>query len=136
MRIAERAGLVKLRHVAVDGTKLKANASEHSAMSYRRMKKEEGHLKKEIEEYLRECDNTNAAEDKKYGKESDKGKGTPPEGGSPPVDGCHDNQLRVRRLKKPGSQPCAGGFSDGALRTTSGTTMSRAPATATPLPAS
>jgi transposase len=70
VRIAERAGLVKLRHVAVDGTKIKANASKHSAMSYGRMKTEVERLRKEIEEYLRQCDEVDAAEDKKYGKGS------------------------------------------------------------------
>ncbi|MGB9880120.1 MAG: transposase, partial [Anaerolineae bacterium] len=70
VRIAERAGLVKLRHVAVDGTKIKANASKHSAMSYGRMKTEVERLRKEIEEYLHQCDEVDVAEDKKYGEES------------------------------------------------------------------
>ena len=70
VRIAEKAGLLKLRHVAVDGTKIKANASKHSAMSYGRMKTEVERLRKEIEEYLRQCDEVDAAEDKKYGKAS------------------------------------------------------------------
>jgi len=70
VRIADRAGLVKLTHVAVDGTKLKANASRHSAMSYGRMKTEVERLRKEIEEYLRQCDEVDAKEDKEYGKGS------------------------------------------------------------------
>ena len=70
VRIADRAGLVKLAHVAVDGTKLKANASKHSAMSYGRMKTEVERLRKEIEEYLRQCDEVDAAEDKKHGNGS------------------------------------------------------------------
>lgn len=39
LTLAEKAGLVKLGHVALDGTKIKANASKHKAMSYDRMKK-------------------------------------------------------------------------------------------------
>jgi hypothetical protein len=41
LQLAEKAGLVKLGHVALDGTKIKANASKHKAMSYDRMKKRE-----------------------------------------------------------------------------------------------
>jgi transposase len=41
LQLAEKAGLVKLGHVALDGTKIKANASKHKAMSYERMKKRE-----------------------------------------------------------------------------------------------
>ena len=39
LKLAEKASLVKLGHVALDGTKMKANASKHKAMSYERMKK-------------------------------------------------------------------------------------------------
>ena len=45
MKLCETAGLVKLGHVALDGTKIKANASKHKAMSYERMKKREAELK-------------------------------------------------------------------------------------------
>ena len=44
LKLAEKAGLVKLGHVALDGTKIKANASKHKAMSYERMKKREDTL--------------------------------------------------------------------------------------------
>jgi len=37
LRLCGEAGLVKLGHVALDGTKIKANASKHKAMSYGRM---------------------------------------------------------------------------------------------------
>src|SRR4029450_10841236 len=47
-KLAEKAGLVKLGHVALDGTKIKANASKHKAMSYDRMKKREAELKAEV----------------------------------------------------------------------------------------
>jgi transposase len=61
------AGLVKLGHVAIDGTKMKANASKHKAMSYDRMKKDEARLKAEIEELISQAEATDAAEDATHG---------------------------------------------------------------------
>src|SRR5215475_4380492 len=61
------AGLVKLGHVAIDGTKMKANASKHKAMSFERMEKEEARLSSEIEAFFDQADATDAAEDKLYG---------------------------------------------------------------------
>ena len=49
--LADKAGLVRLNQIAVDGTKIKASASKHSAMSYARMKKEEDRLTKYINDY-------------------------------------------------------------------------------------
>jgi hypothetical protein len=51
--VREKAGLVKLGHVAIDGTKIKANASKHEAMSYERMEETEQRLKAEIEALLK-----------------------------------------------------------------------------------
>ena len=48
LKLCETAGLVKLGHLALDGTKIKANASKHKAMSYERMKKREAELKAEV----------------------------------------------------------------------------------------
>lgn len=61
------AGLVKLGHVAIDGTRMKANASKHKAMSYDRMIKEEARLTSEIEAYFDQAEATDAEEDKLYG---------------------------------------------------------------------
>lgn len=61
------AGLVKLGHVAIDGTKMKANASKHKAMSYERMAKEDARLTQEIEAFFAQADATDAQEDKLYG---------------------------------------------------------------------
>jgi transposase len=61
------AGLVKLGHVAIDGTKMKANASKHKAMSYERMNKEEHRLKAEIEHYFDQAEKIDAEEDALYG---------------------------------------------------------------------
>jgi transposase len=68
LRLCEKAGLVKLGHVAIDGTKLQANASKHKAMSYERMNEKEKALKAEVEKLLEEAARTDAEEDAKYGK--------------------------------------------------------------------
>ncbi len=61
------AGLVKLGHVAIDGTKMKANASKHKAMSHERMVKDEARLTAEIEAYFDQAEAVDAEEDKLYG---------------------------------------------------------------------
>lgn len=61
------AGLVKLGHVAIDGTKMKANASKHKAMSFERMNKEEAKLKAEIEAWFDRAESVDAEEDRLYG---------------------------------------------------------------------
>lgn len=68
VEICRRAGLVQLGHISLDGTKIKANASKHKAMSYGRMKKETERLKQEIEDILRQAEEVDRAEDKEYGK--------------------------------------------------------------------
>ena len=68
LRLCAKAGLVKLGHVAIDGTKIKANASKHKAMSYERMNETELRLRQEVEELLRRAEETDAAEDAQYGK--------------------------------------------------------------------
>ncbi len=68
LRLCQKAGLVKLGHVALDGTKIKANASKHKAMGYGRMKKKKEELEKEIDELLKNAEAVDKEEDKKYGK--------------------------------------------------------------------
>jgi transposase len=68
LRLCEKAGLVKLGHVAIDGTKIKANASKHKAQSYARMGETEARLKQEIEALLKQAEDVDAAEDAQYGK--------------------------------------------------------------------
>jgi transposase len=68
LKMCERAGLVKLGHVAIDGSKLRANASKHKAMSYDRMCEKEEQLRAEVERLLKGAAETDAAEDKRYGK--------------------------------------------------------------------
>ena len=52
LSLSQRAGLVKLGHVALDGTKVRANASKHKAVSYGRMKERETQLEAEVAELL------------------------------------------------------------------------------------
>jgi transposase len=67
LRLCQEAGLVELGHVALDGTKMKANASKHKAMSYQRMKKTEPELAAEIERWLKTADAADAEEDAVHG---------------------------------------------------------------------
>jgi transposase len=67
LKLCERAGLVKLGHVALDGTKIKANASKHKAMSYERMSKREPELQAEVDGWLKAAQAADAAEDKAFG---------------------------------------------------------------------
>lgn len=69
IQLADKAGLVKLNHVATDGTKIKASASKHSAMSYARMEKEEKRLREEIEKILEQMEENDIAENELYGKQ-------------------------------------------------------------------
>lgn len=66
LKLAQKAGLVKLGHVALDGTKIKANASKHKAMSYERMKKREAELKAAVDRWLAAAEAADAEEDKLY----------------------------------------------------------------------
>jgi transposase len=68
LQLCEKAGLVKLGHVAIDGTKLKANASKHKAMSYDRMAEKAKQLQGEVEKLLAQAARADAEEDGEYGK--------------------------------------------------------------------
>ena len=67
LRLCQTAGLVKLGHVAVDGTKLRANASRHKAMSYKRMAEQERKLEAEVKAWLDQAQAADAAEDAQHG---------------------------------------------------------------------
>ena len=69
LAFCQGAGMVKLGHVALDGTKVRANASKHKAMSYKRMKEKEAQLAAEVDELLRRAQETDAEEDRQYGKD-------------------------------------------------------------------
>ena len=69
--LALRLGLAKLGHVALDGTKLRANTSKHKAMSYGWMQRREAQLKDEIARLVAQAEAQDTDEDQEYGADSD-----------------------------------------------------------------
>ena len=90
LQLCQSAGLVKLGHVAVDGTKLKANASRHKAMSYGRMKTTEPRLAAEVAAWLAQAEKADAAEDTEHGADR-RGDETPA--------WMADKQQRLQRIR-------------------------------------
>ena len=91
LKLCERAGLVKLGHVALDGTKIKANASKHKAMSYERMSKREPELQAEVDGWLKAAEAADAAEDKAFGTDT-RGDGMP--------DWVADKRARLAKIRE------------------------------------
>jgi transposase len=91
LKLCERAGLVKLGHVALDGTKIKANASKHKAMSYERMCKREAELQAEVDGWLKAAEAADTAEDKAFGADKR---------GDEMPDWVADKQARLARLRQ------------------------------------
>jgi hypothetical protein len=69
LQLCEKAGLVKLGHVALDGTKIKANASKHKAMSYERMEKRATELEAEVAMWFGAAEAADAEEDQPHGRD-------------------------------------------------------------------
>ena len=90
LKLAEKAGLVKLGHVALDGTKIKANASKHKAMSYDRMKKREAELEAEVDRWLQAAEAADREEDKRYGDKR----------GDEMPDWVADKQKRLEKIRE------------------------------------
>src|SRR6266699_2047217 len=67
LAMALECGSIKLGRVSLDGTKLKANASKHKAMSYGRMKEKQQQLKQEVQQLLEQAEAADEAEDRQYG---------------------------------------------------------------------
>ncbi|RZN08147.1 IS5/IS1182 family transposase, partial [Bradyrhizobium sp. Leo170] len=88
LRLAEKAGLVRLGHVALDGTKIKANASKHKAMSYERMKKRQSELQAEVDRWLAAAEAADAEDDKLHGNKR----------GDELPDWVADKQKRIERI--------------------------------------
>jgi len=91
LHLCERAGLVKLGHVALDGTKIKANASKHKAMSYERMGKRAAELEAEVAGWLSAAEASDAAEDNLYGAETS---------GEEMPDWIADKKRRAERIRR------------------------------------
>jgi len=90
LQLAEKAGLVKLGHVALDGTKIKANASKHKAMSYARMKQREAELAAEVDRWLKAAEAADAEEDRLYGSKR----------GDEMPDWVADKHKRLERIRQ------------------------------------
>ena len=69
LRLVLEVGALKLGRVALDGSKVKANASKHKAMSYGRMGETEKRLREEVRKLLKQAEATDEEEDKRYGRE-------------------------------------------------------------------
>jgi transposase len=69
LRLCRRAGMVRLGHVALDGTKIQANASKHKSMSYQRMKDAETRLKGEVEGWLKRAADEDTRDDAEHGRD-------------------------------------------------------------------
>jgi transposase len=78
LRLCQQAGLVKLGHVALDGTQIKANASRHRNRSYERLSAQEKELVEEVERLLAEAERVDGAEDQRHGR-GRRGDELPPE---------------------------------------------------------
>ena len=69
LRLAQDLGALRVGRVALDGTKVKANASKHKAMSYGRMHEKQRQLRAEVSELLAQAEAADAAEDAEYGRD-------------------------------------------------------------------
>lgn len=91
LRLCKHAGLVKLGHVALDGTKMKANASKHSAMSYGRMKAQIPQFEAQIREWFQRAEAEDRSDDDKYGGDK-RGDELP--------DWVNNKQCRLEKMKE------------------------------------
>jgi hypothetical protein len=91
LQLCERAGLVKLGHVAIDGTKIKANASKYRTMTYAGLSEAEQKLVAVVTRLLAEAERIDAAEDELYGKDK-RGDELPEE--------LRDRESRLRRIRE------------------------------------
>jgi transposase len=94
LRLCQKAGMVSLGHVALDGTKVQANASKHKAMSHERMLRAEKELEKEINALIRKAEILDAQEDRRYGK-GNRGSDLPDE-----LRRRQDRLTRIRQARK------------------------------------
>jgi hypothetical protein len=91
LKLCRKAGLVKLGHVALDGTRIRANASKHKSMSYGRMKKAEEELQTEIEDWFAQAEAVDREEDEMYGSD---------QRGDELPDWVKDKQKRLEKIRQ------------------------------------
>jgi transposase len=91
LALCRRAGLVRLGHVALDGSKFKANASKHKAMTYSRMREQEARLRAEVDTWFEQAEAVDSAEDAEFGKDK-RGDELP--------DWVANKQKRIEKIQK------------------------------------
>jgi len=91
LELCEKAGLVKLGHVALDGTRIRANASKQKSMSYRTMKRTEDRLRAVVEGWFREAERIDREEDELYG---------PDKSGDELPEWVANKQERLKRIRQ------------------------------------
>jgi transposase len=91
LRLCQQAGLVKLGHVALDGTKVKANASKHKAMSYGRMKKAEAELEAIVRGWFNQAQAADLRDDQAHGVDHN---------GEELPDWVRDKQRRLEKIRE------------------------------------
>ena len=91
LQLCKKAGLVKLGHVALDGTRMRANASKHKGMSYRGMKKAEADLAAEVKRWFEEAERQDREEDERYGVDRQ---------GDEMPDWVADKQKRLEKIRQ------------------------------------
>src|SRR5438128_4838007 len=91
LRLAQELGAPRVGRVAIDGSKVKANASKHKAMSYGRMQEKERQLRAEVKQLLTQAEATDAAEDAQYGA-TESGEELPAE--------LHRRESRLQRIRE------------------------------------
>jgi transposase len=91
LKLCQKAGMVKLGHVALDGTKIQANASVRKSMRYGDMKKAERRLQAEVERWFEEAQRIDAEEDRKYGAD---------QRGDELPDWVADKQKRLEKIQQ------------------------------------
>jgi hypothetical protein len=90
LRLCRKAGLVRFGHVALDGTKLAANASKHKTMSYGRMARAEAALAAEVAAWLARAEREDAGDDAEHG---------PEKRGDELPDWVKDKQARLEHIR-------------------------------------
>jgi transposase len=91
LKLCQKAGLVKLGHVAIDGTRMKANASKSESLTYAKMKKTDEQLRTEIEEWFEKAGEIDDEEDRHYGADKP---------GEELPDWVKDKQKRLEKLRR------------------------------------
>jgi transposase len=91
LKLCKKAGIVKLGHVALDGTRIRANASSHKSMTYGRMKKAERDLEAEVDRWFDEAERIDREEDQLYGADKS---------GDELAEWVADKQKRLEKIRQ------------------------------------